>query len=132
MLLSRSVHPVRVRIRPRAAAASSVAPVASAAASASSQSLTCRRCRQRFEIARNSPDACIHHPAAYTGGEVAKAIGFVRASAAPADQLLAVVGRRGLLRFWDCCGAEAEDAPGCKAGWHVSYDDELNEAHGWR
>lgn len=26
-------------------------------------------------------------------------------------------------RFWDCCGAEDEDAPGCCTGRHVTYDD---------
>lgn len=37
----------------------------------------------------------------------------------------------GLLQFWDCCGEEAEDAPGCERGFHVTWDDELNERMGW-
>lgn len=72
------------------------------------------------------------HPALWTGGELAKAIGFVRESAAPEHQLLAVKGRRGLLRFWDCCGAESEDAPGCVGGHHLAFDDQVNESHGWQ
>lgn len=36
-----------------------------------------------------------------------------------ADVLLACLPRR----FWDCCGAEEQDAPGCKHGPHVSFDD---------
>ena len=23
------------------------------------------------------------------------------------------------FRFWDCCGEEREDAPGCITGWHL-------------
>jgi hypothetical protein len=35
-------------------------------------------------------------------------------------------------RFWDCCGSEDEAAPGCCVGFHISFDDELNEAKGWQ
>eukprot|EP00882_Tetradesmus_deserticola_P013442 GHRQ01014274.1.p1 GENE.GHRQ01014274.1~~GHRQ01014274.1.p1 ORF type:complete len:160 (+),score=30.09 GHRQ01014274.1:220-699(+) len=101
-------------------------------ATASTSLVTCRRCKQRFSEASNNKDECRHHPALYSGGEVAKAIGFVRASDAPDDQLEHVVGRKGLMRFWDCCGSEDEDAPGCCVGYHVTFDEELNEAHGWR
>lgn len=45
-----------------------------------------------------------------------QALGFVRKSSAPEDQLGAVMGRTGLMRFWDCCGVEDEQAPGCEAG----------------
>lgn len=85
--------------------------------------LYCRRCRQHFLQTDNHTTACRYHPALYTGGEVAKAIGFCRQSAEPQHQLSAVVGRTGLMRFWDCCGAEREGAPGCCAGRHVTYDD---------
>ncbi|KAH9601952.1 hypothetical protein KSS87_017372 [Heliosperma pusillum] len=27
-------------------------------------------------------------------------------------------------KFYDCCGAEDPDAPGCKVASHISYDDE--------
>ncbi|KAL4449047.1 hypothetical protein ABPG77_007764 [Micractinium sp. CCAP 211/92] len=52
-----------------------------------------------------------------------QAIGFCRQSDAPEHQLRAVAGRTGLIQFWDCCGAEQEDAPGCCMGRHVTYDD---------
>lgn len=55
-----------------------------------------------------------------------QAYGFCRASARPEDQLGAVMGRTGLVRFWDCCGSEQEDAPGCCTGRHVTYDDPLD------
>jgi hypothetical protein len=37
-----------------------------------------------------------------------------------------------LSRFWDCCGAADEAAPGCVQGYHLSFDDELNSSNGWR
>ncbi|GBF88376.1 hypothetical protein Rsub_01088 [Raphidocelis subcapitata] len=103
-----------------------------AAAPADSSAYTCRRCRQEFSGGSNGPSACRFHPCIYTGGEVAKAVGFVRQSAAPEHQLQAVMGRRGLMRFWDCCGDEDEGAPGCCGGFHLTYDSELNVAMGWR
>jgi len=38
----------------------------------SAQTMTCRRCYQRFSTADNSSTSCSFHPAMYTGGEVAK------------------------------------------------------------
>ncbi len=106
-----------------------------------------------------------------------QAVGFLRSGDDPEQQLLAVMGRRGLLQvsagsearlpaaivatcelhatqlwsrwprrpltldpcagtcdapqFWDCCGAEQEDAPGCTFSFHQSFDEELNERNGW-
>ena len=42
--------------------------------------LTCTTCDHycRFSAGGNSADACRFHPEMYTGGEVAKAYGFVR------------------------------------------------------
>lgn len=98
----------------------------------SSDLFTCRRCLQRVSAASNHAAACRYHPALYSGGEVAKAIGFVRASADPQDQLEAVTGRKGLLRFWDCCGDEDAAAVGCVAGFHLTFDDEEDARRGWR
>ncbi len=64
-------------------------------------------------------------------GPVAKAIGFVRQSAAAEHQLGAVVGRQGLLRFWDCCGAGSEGAPGCCTAHHITFDADFNRQMGW-
>ncbi len=61
-----------------------------------------------------------------------QAIGFVRSSDAPEHQLKAMTGRNGLLRFYDCCGAGEEDAPGCTLSHHVTWDEEVNEHHGWK
>lgn len=115
-----------------AADAAAAADAGAAEAAAAGGALcTCRRCKQSFRAAANGPRACRFHPALFSGGEVAKAHGFVRESAAPEHQLQAVMGRRGLIRFWDCCGAEDEDAPGCCSGFHLTFDSELNAARGW-
>jgi hypothetical protein len=79
--------------------------------------------RQPYRASENHRTACLYHPEMYTGGEIAKYIGFVRASERPEDQLVNVVGRTGLAQFWDCCGATEEDAPGCTRGYHVGYGD---------
>jgi hypothetical protein len=55
-----------------------------------------------------------------------QAIGFVRTSDKPEDQLVVKLGRTGLIYFYDCCGADCEDAPGCRVGRHMTYD-ELDE-----
>ncbi|GIL56930.1 hypothetical protein Vafri_12217 [Volvox africanus] len=94
--------------------------------------MTCRRCKQRFAAENNHQEACRYHSEGWTGGELAKAVGFVRRSDAPEHQLAAVMGRTGLLRFWDCCGAEDEDAPGCKVSFHVAFDETENDRRGWR
>ena len=93
---------------------------------------TCRRCKRRVSAASNTSASCRYHPSLFSGGEVAKAIGFVRASADPQDQLEAVVGRKGLMRFWDCCGSEDPEAEGCRAGFHLTFDDDENARRGWR
>jgi hypothetical protein len=56
------------------------------------------------------------------GGELSKAVGFLQASSAPEHSLPSVLGRTGIIRFWDCCGSEDPDAPGCEVGVHFGYD----------
>ena len=75
--------------------------------SAEITSSTCRRCKQRFNPADNHDQACSYHPCNWSGGEKAKALGFLRESADPADSLSARLGT-GTLRFWDCCGADVQ------------------------
>ena len=108
---------------------------------------TCRRCRQasgcslhravramlsesrvlglqRYSPAENHSRACRYHPDLFSGGELAKYTGFVRQSDAPEHQLQAVMGSRGLVRFWDCCGETDPEHPGCTWGPHVAYGEE--------
>ena len=72
------------------------------------------------------PDAHPHTLSSWSrrsGGEKAKALGFLRASDDPKDSLAAVHGT-GILSFWDCCGADFYDAPGCVWGRHVAFGEE--------
>ncbi len=57
---------------------------------------------------------------------MAKALGFLRESADPADSLSARHGT-GTLHFWDCCGADSYEAEGCRKGKHIGWDDEDDE-----
>jgi hypothetical protein len=116
-------HRTRLSIRAHGSAA--------APSSRTQHQFTCKRCKTKFNAAENTRTSCRFHPALYSGGEMAKAIGFVRAGDAPSQQLRAVTGRQGLLRFWDCCGAEDETAAGCETSYHITWDDQLNQTHGW-
>ena len=80
---------------------------------------TCKRCKAQFTPRSNHARACVYHPQLYTGGEVGKYTGFVPISPALEHRSR----ERGLVRFWDCCNALEEGAPGCCTGKHVSYDD---------
>jgi hypothetical protein len=83
----------------------------------------CRRCRQSYRESENTAHSCRYHSANWSGGEKAKALGFLRASDDPQDSLAAIHGT-GILSFWDCCGADAYDAPGCVEGRHVAFGEE--------
>ncbi|KAI7839146.1 hypothetical protein COHA_007149 [Chlorella ohadii] len=118
-----AAHPSSSGTAAAAAAAAAEAVAAQPNPSRAAHLRTCRRCKQQFDPATNTPGSCRYHSALWTGGEISKAYGFVRQSAAPEHQLAVVMGRTGLVRFWDCCGAEQEDAPGCCTARHVTYDD---------
>eukprot|EP00884_Botryococcus_braunii_P009679 jgi/Botrbrau1/18712/Bobra.0386s0037.1 len=97
-------------------------------ASTAKQLVTCRRCKLQFLREDNRADACRYHPSLYTGGEVTKAVGFLREGQGREKWVDARLGRSGLIRFWDCCGNEEEGAPGCCIAPHVTYDDASLEA----
>jgi len=61
----------------------------------------------------------MHHASLFTGGEYGKYTGFVPASPRFEDRQR----QRGLVRFFDCCGALSEDAPGCCSAPHEPFDD---------
>lgn len=78
-----------------------------------------------FRPSENGPTACNYHTELFTGGEIAKYTGFVRATADnPEDQLINKLGRYGIVRFYDCCGATEESAPGCVTGRHVGFGED--------
>lgn len=67
----------------------------------------CRVCKQRFELSQNGPRACRHHTTMFTGR-------LLRVSPTETS---------GIGFFYDCCGADNADAPGCTYGFHHTYDD---------
>lgn len=69
----------------------------------------CRVCKQEYLPSENGPTACRFHPAVNFSGRLMRV--------APTET-------SDLEFFWDCCGSTDRFAPGCKYGWHKSYDDE--------
>ncbi len=53
-----------------------------------------------------------YHPGDYLGNEMSKFVGT--RSGGP---------NTGLARFWDCCGEEDPQAPGCRPCRHRGYDE---------
>jgi hypothetical protein len=64
-------HPFRTAAA-AAADAGGGASSTSATSASRAPTYTCRRCKQEFTAAANSPRACHFHPCIYTGGEMAK------------------------------------------------------------
>jgi hypothetical protein len=77
----------------------------------------CRRCHKTF-LPQNGTAVCVYHTELFTGGEVGKFTGYVPPPI-PLQRR-----KTGLVRFYDCCGARSEDAPGCVVGPHVPFDDD--------
>lgn len=92
----------------------------------SRMSRVCKRCKQRYIPEENSPTACSYHPLNWSGGEKAKAVGFLRKSSSPQDSLRQTLGT-GMLSFWDCCGADDYNAPGCTRGYHIPFGEETSD-----
>lgn len=92
----------------------------------STVSRVCKRCKQRYVAEENTPTACLYHPLNWSGGEKAKAVGFLRKSSSPEDSLSQTIGT-GMLSFWDCCGADDYNAPGCTHGYHIPFGEETSD-----
>jgi len=81
----------------------------------------CQRCKRMYFESENDSTSCRYHPLNWSGGEKAKAIGFLRKNDDPEHSLASVHGT-GMMHFWDCCGADQYDSPGCALGPHIPYD----------
>ncbi|XP_057774079.1 uncharacterized protein LOC130993268 [Salvia miltiorrhiza] len=75
----------------------------------------CRRCKQLYTAVSNSPDSCRFHPSFFVCRRHDDQKRYYELG--PDDPPYAA-------KFYDCCGAEDPDAPGCTTGFHISYDDE--------
>ncbi|KNE58660.1 hypothetical protein AMAG_04217 [Allomyces macrogynus ATCC 38327] len=81
----------------------------------------CRRCHQEYDSrdaaqvhgCRFHPDmfVCRPHPADHYAFELND------------DKYAALLEHNWPAKFWDCCGAETHDAPGCVVGHHLSFDE---------
>ncbi|KAL9237682.1 hypothetical protein vseg_012202 [Gypsophila vaccaria] len=75
----------------------------------------CKRCKGTFTTSSNSSSSCHFHPSFYVcrRHDDQKRYYELGPDDPPYD-----------AKFYDCCGAEDPNAPGCKAASHISYDDE--------
>ncbi|KNA14284.1 hypothetical protein SOVF_108840 isoform A [Spinacia oleracea] len=75
----------------------------------------CRRCKVSFNPCSNPPSSCRFHPSFFVCRRHDDQKRYYELG--PDDPPYAA-------KFYDCCGAENPDAPGCVASSHISYDDE--------
>jgi len=82
-------------------------------------STRCKVCKILFDPEYNKADSCCSHkelfvcrphPADHYTYEIN-------------DSLLDSMARWP-AKFWDCCGSEDVNAPGCSVGYHQTYDDQ--------
>ncbi|KAL1565452.1 hypothetical protein AAHA92_07668 [Salvia divinorum] len=75
----------------------------------------CRRCKELYTAASNSPNSCRFHPSFFVCRRHDDQKRYYELG--PDDPPYAA-------KFYDCCGAEDPAAPGCSTSFHISYDDE--------
>ncbi|KAI3826944.1 hypothetical protein L1987_01004 [Smallanthus sonchifolius] len=96
----------------------------------------CLRCNTRYEDKDNSPNACSFHGHANGDkGLLALAPPHQGIDGEWSDGSGVIVykwnektdrpntGRPNWKKRWSCCAEYGENAPPCRKGWHVSYDD---------
>ncbi|KAI5062387.1 hypothetical protein GOP47_0022926 [Adiantum capillus-veneris] len=76
--------------------------------------MVCRRCKTLYYPLLNSATACRFHPSFFVSRRHDDQQRYYELK--PGDPPYAA-------KFYDCCGAEDPQAPGCSAAFHVSYDD---------
>ncbi|KAH7862181.1 hypothetical protein Vadar_001164 [Vaccinium darrowii] len=96
----------------------------------------CLRCNQLYQDKDNSPTACSFH--GHTTGEkglLALAPPHQGIDGEWSDRSGVIVykwneksnrpntGSTNWKKRWSCCAEYGENAPPCRRGWHVSYDD---------
>ncbi|XP_020705706.1 uncharacterized protein LOC110116480 [Dendrobium catenatum] len=74
----------------------------------------CRRCKNPYNSASNTPSSCRFHPSFFVCRRHDDQKRYYELG--PEDPPYAA-------KFYDCCGAEDPDAVGCRTDFHISYDD---------
>ncbi|GAA0143529.1 hypothetical protein LIER_04195 [Lithospermum erythrorhizon] len=74
----------------------------------------CKRCKKPFIASLNDSNSCRFHPSFFVCRRHDDQKRYYELG--PDDPPYAA-------KFYDCCGAEDPNAPGCSTNTHVSYDD---------
>ncbi|XP_077235304.1 F-box only protein [Tasmannia lanceolata] len=74
----------------------------------------CRRCKDTYHPHSNTSSSCRFHPSFFVSRRHDDQKRYYELG--PDDPPYAA-------KFYDCCGAEDPDAPGCTTDFHASYDD---------
>ncbi|KAG9155738.1 hypothetical protein Leryth_003993 [Lithospermum erythrorhizon] len=74
----------------------------------------CKRCKKSFIASLNDSNSCRFHPSFFVCRRHDDQKRYYELG--PDDPPYAA-------KFYDCCGAEDPNAPGCSTNTHVSYDD---------
>ncbi|KAL8534776.1 hypothetical protein ACS0TY_010709 [Phlomoides rotata] len=75
----------------------------------------CKRCKAEFAASSNTQTSCRFHPSFFVCRRHDDQKRYYELG--PTDPPYAA-------KFYDCCGAEDTEAPGCTTSFHISYDDE--------
>eukprot|EP00850_Spirogloea_muscicola_P005769 SM000026S09018 [mRNA] locus=s26:937377:938047:+ [translate_table: standard] len=75
----------------------------------------CRRCKRQFDPQQNEVAACAYHRGL-----------FVCRRHDDQKRYYELKDGEGpyAARFYDCCGAESEGAPGCTQSRHITFDED--------
>nr|VDD63534.1 unnamed protein product [Brassica oleracea] len=80
----------------------------------------CRRCKGSYRDSSNNASSCRFHPSFFVCRRHDDQKRFCKSALyyelGPEDPPYAA-------KFYDCCGAEDPNAPGCVTSPHISYDD---------
>ncbi|CAI9087063.1 OLC1v1021033C1 [Oldenlandia corymbosa var. corymbosa] len=83
-------------------------------ASAKEGGKLCKRCKHSYNPSSNTPNSCRFHPSFFV---------CRRHDDQKRYYELGEDDPPYAAKFYDCCGAEDPNAPGCTTALHVSFDD---------
>eukprot|EP00850_Spirogloea_muscicola_P004207 SM000018S03572 [mRNA] locus=s18:54120:54797:- [translate_table: standard] len=89
----------------------------------------CRRCKRQFDPHQNEVAACAYHRGLFVcrRHDDQKRWALTTASLSPQrHRYYELKDGEGpyAARFYDCCGAESEEAPGCTQSPHITFDED--------